>query len=143
MREIVDLLSAQAVLYNVQFHTHYEEQLPYVYCEPNQLKKVFINIIKNAIEVMPNGGKITIAINSIKDQLIQISIRDQGTGIPKDKIKKLGEPFYTTKEKGTGLGLMVSYRIIEEHNGSIEVESEEGIGTLFRIKLPLNHLVNS
>ncbi|MFB3162694.1 ATP-binding protein [Neobacillus sp. 179-J 1A1 HS] len=143
MREIVDLLSAQAVLYNVQFHTLYEEQLPYVYCEPNQLKKVFINIIKNAIEVMPNGGKITIAINSIKDQLIQISIRDQGTGIPKDKIKKLGEPFYTTKEKGTGLGLMVSYRIIEEHNGSIEVESEEGIGTLFRIKLPLNHLVNS
>ncbi|MDQ0972906.1 two-component system, sporulation sensor kinase E [Neobacillus niacini] len=143
MREIVDLLSAQAVLYNVQFQTHYEEQLPYVYCEPNQLKKVFINIIKNAIEVMPNGGKITIAINSIKDQFIQISIRDQGTGIPKDKIKKLGEPFYTTKEKGTGLGLMVSYRIIEEHNGSIEVESEEGIGTLFRIKLPLNHLVNS
>lgn len=143
MRDIVDLLSAQAVLYNVQFHTHYDEKLPYVYCEPNQLKKVFINLIKNAIEVMPNGGVITIVINSIKDQFIQISIRDQGTGIPKDKIKKLGVPFYTTKEKGTGLGLMVSYRIIEEHNGSIEVESEEGIGTLFKIRIPLNHLVEN
>ncbi|MDQ1004001.1 two-component system, sporulation sensor kinase E [Neobacillus niacini] len=140
MRETVELLSPQAVLYNVQFHTHYEDQLPYVYCEPNQLKKVFINLIKNAIEVMPNGGEITIAINSIKDQYIVISIRDEGTGIPKDKIKKLGEPFYTTKEKGTGLGLMVSYRIIEEHNGSMEVESEEGIGTLFKIRIPLNHL---
>lgn len=143
MREIVDLLSAQAVLYNVQFHTHYEDKLPFVYCEPNQLKKVFINLIKNAIEVMPSGGEITIVINSIKDQFIQILIRDKGTGIPKDKIKKLGEPFYTTKEKGTGLGLMVSYRIIEEHNGSIEVESEEGIGTLFKIRIPLNHLVTN
>ncbi|WHY02186.1 ATP-binding protein [Neobacillus sp. DY30] len=141
MRETIDLLSAQAVLYNVQFYTHYEEQLPHVYCEPNQLKKVFINLIKNAIEVMPNGGEITIAINSIKDQFIQISIRDEGMGIPVDKIKKLGEPFYTTKEKGTGLGLMVSYRIIEEHNGSIEVDSEEGIGTLFKIKIPLKPFI--
>lgn len=139
MREVVDLLSPQAVLYNVQFHTHYEDQLPYVFCEPNQLKKVFINLIKNAIEVMPNGGEIIISINSINDQYILISIRDKGTGIPKDRIKKLGEPFYTTKEKGTGLGLMVSYRIIEEHNGRIEVESEEGKGTLFKIRIPINH----
>jgi two-component system, sporulation sensor kinase E len=140
MRETVDLLNPQAVLYNVQFHTHYDDQIPYVYCEPNQLKKVFINLIKNAIEVMPTGGKITIAINSINNQFILISIRDEGSGIPKDKINKLGEPFYTTKEKGTGLGLMVSYRIIEEHNGSIEVESEEGIGSLFKIRIPVNHL---
>ncbi len=140
MRETVDLLSAQAVLYNVQFHTHYEDKLEYVNCEPNQLKKVFINLIKNAIEVMPNGGVIKISISTINDQFIQISICDQGKGIPSDQIKKLGEPFYTTKEKGTGLGLMVSYRIIEEHNGSIEVESKEGIGTLFKIRIPLNHL---
>ncbi len=143
MRETVDLLSAQAVLYNVQFLTHYEDKLPYIYCEPNQLKKVFINLIKNAIEVMPNGGEINIAIHSVKDEIIQITIRDEGAGIPTEKIKKLGEPFYTTKEKGTGLGLMVSYRIIEEHNGSIEVESEEGIGTLFKISIPLNHIAEN
>lgn len=142
MRETVDLLNAQAVLYNVQFHTHYESNLPFVFCEPNQLKKVFINLIKNAIEVMPSGGNITVAINRNEEQYIQISIKDEGIGIPKEKIKKIGEPFYTTKEKGTGLGLMVSYRIIEEHNGSIQVESEEGIGTVFKINLPLNHSFN-
>ncbi|MEH7012959.1 ATP-binding protein [Neobacillus niacini] len=143
MRETVDLLSAQAVLYNVQFDTYYEAKLPLLYCEPNQLKKVFINLIKNAIEVMPSGGKINIAINSLEEQYIQISIKDEGFGIPKDKIKKLGEPFYTTKEKGTGLGLMVSYRIIEEHKGSIQVDSEEGIGTRFQITLPFSHIAKS
>jgi two-component system, sporulation sensor kinase E len=60
-------------------------------------------------------------------------------GIPKEIIKKLGEPFYTTKERGTGLGLMVSYKIIEEHRGTIEIESEEGKGTIFHITLPLVH----
>lgn len=142
MRETVDLLSAQAVLYNVQFNTDYEANLPFVYCEPNQLKKVFINLIKNAIEVMPNGGQITITINKTEEQNVQICIQDEGMGIPKDKIKKLGEPFYTTKEKGTGLGLMVSYRIIEEHTGNIQVESEERKGTIFKITLPINHFLN-
>ncbi|WP_310192418.1 ATP-binding protein [Neobacillus niacini] len=138
MRETVDLLRPQAVLYNVQFDTRYEENLPFIFCEPNQLKKVFINLIKNGIEVMPSGGTITIKINQLDDQFIQISIQDEGIGIPKDILHKLGEPFYTTKEKGTGLGLMVSYRIVEEHKGSIQIESEEGIGTTFQIVLPLD-----
>ena len=142
MRETVELLSAQAVLFNVQFETYYGNNLPLLYCEPNQLKKVFINLIKNAIEVMSDGGKITVTINSVEDQYLQISIQDEGIGIPKDKIRKLGEPFYTTKEKGTGLGLMVSYRIIEEHNGHIQIESEEGIGTTFHIILPIRTIVN-
>lgn len=142
MRETVDLLSAQAVLFNVQFDTHYEDNLPLLYCEPNQLKKVFINLIKNAIEVMSDGGTITVSIKAVDEQYIQVSIQDEGMGIPKEKIKKLGEPFYTTKEKGTGLGLMVSYRIIEEHKGRIQVESEEGAGTSFHLILPIN-LMNS
>lgn len=138
VKETVDLLNAQAVLYNVQFKTLYESNLPLVYCEPNQLKKVFINIIKNAIEVMPDGGNITITIIKIGYNHIQVSIQDEGSGIPKGKIQKLGEPFYTTKERGTGLGLMVSYRIIEEHKGIIEIDSEDGKGTVFHITMPLN-----
>ncbi|WP_232233851.1 PAS domain-containing sensor histidine kinase [Bacillus sp. J33] len=136
MKETVDLLSAQAVLHNVQFRTYYENDLPLVFCEPNQMKKVFINIIKNAIEVMPKGGYITISLQKCSGNKIQISIRDEGTGIPNHKIKKLGEPFYTTKERGTGLGLMVTYKIIEEHKGTIEVESKLGKGTVFHIYLP-------
>ncbi|NUH86045.1 PAS domain S-box protein [Bacillus firmus] len=137
MKETVDLLSAQAVLHNVQFRTYYEQNLPKVFCESNQMKKVFINIIKNAIEVMPKGGYITVSIQKVSDHKVHISIKDEGTGIPAHKIKKLGEPFYTTKERGTGLGLMVTYKIIEEHKGTIEVESKMGEGTVFHIYLPL------
>jgi two-component system, sporulation sensor kinase E len=138
MKETVELLNAQAILYNVQFNTHYGDNLPLLYCEPNQLKKVFINIIKNAIEVMPDGGIISIKLKRIEHNSIYISIQDEGMGIAQDKIKKLGEPFYTTKESGTGLGLMVSYQIIEEHKGTIQIESEEGKGTTFHLTLPLD-----
>ncbi len=138
MQETIDLLQAHAVLHNVQFVTSLEGDLPSIFCEPNQLKKVFINLIKNAIEVMPNGGSISVIVKKMKDHQIYISIQDEGMGISKEKMKKLGEPFYTTKERGTGLGLMVSYKIIEEHKGTIRIESEEGKGTVFHILLPLN-----
>ncbi|TYS61195.1 PAS domain S-box protein [Sutcliffiella horikoshii] len=137
MKETLDLLSAQASLENVQFITSIEEGLPDIYCEPNQLKQVFINILKNAIEVMPKGGTVSVGLEKIEGEQVLISIRDEGTGIPEDKLKKLGEPFYTTKERGTGLGLMVSYKIVEEHNGTIEVSSKLGKGTTFHIKLPI------
>lgn len=124
-------------MHNIQIEATYE-QVPPIYCEPRQLKQVFINILKNAIEVMPNGGTITVSVEHVGDD-IRIAIRDEGSGIPKDKIKKLGAPFYTTKERGTGLGLMVSYKIIEEHHGRIDVESEVGVGTTFYITLPINN----
>lgn len=136
MKETVDFLNAQAMLHNVQIQTFFDKELPFIFCEPNQMKKVFINLIKNAIEVMPKGGMITVIMESTTDQTLHISIRDEGAGISKDKIKKLGQPFFTTKEKGTGLGLMVTYKIIEEHKGSIIVESEMGVGSIFHIYLP-------
>jgi|GEM_PF-299324 len=137
MKDTIDLLGAQATMHNVQITAKYSESLPLIYCEPNQLKQVFINILKNAIEVMPKGGIIDVKIERLCEEFIRISIKDQGCGIPEDKIKKLGEPFYTTKERGTGLGLMVSFKIIEEHRGKIEVESEVGVGTTFYITLPI------
>lgn len=136
MKDTVELLNAQAVLYNVQFRTYYQEDLPNILCEPNQLKKVFVNMIKNAIESMQKGGRITVVMESGEDEQIRISIQDEGFGIPPEKLKKLGEPFYTTKERGTGLGLMVSYKIIEEHKGRIQVESQEKVGSTFHIYLP-------
>ncbi|MBP3038405.1 PAS domain-containing protein [Bacillaceae bacterium Marseille-Q3522] len=136
--ETVELLNAQAVLFDVQFQTSFPKDLPMIYCERNQLKKVFINLIKNAIEVMMSGGLITISIVEEKEKQIRISVEDQGCGIPEDKLKRLGEPFYTTKERGTGLGLMVSYKIVKEHNGYIEVESELNKGTIFHIYLPIH-----
>lgn len=136
MKETVDLLKAQAVLHNVQIDVHYVRSLPKIYCEPNQLKKVFINLIKNAIEVMPKGGTITVHLDRTDTKQIQVSIHDEGDGMPQEVINKLGEPFYTTKERGTGLGLMVSFKIIEEHNGTIKIDSQIGEGTTFHICLP-------
>jgi two-component system, sporulation sensor kinase E len=87
---------------------------------------------------MPNGGNITITTKRMESNQVHISIQDEGEGISKDRVKKLGEPFYTTKERGTGLGLMVSYKIIEEHQGLIQIESELGKGSIFHIFLPLD-----
>ncbi|MBT2695210.1 PAS domain S-box protein [Bacillus sp. ISL-55] len=137
MNETAALLTAQAVLHDVQIRTLYDDDLPELLCEPNQLKKVFINIIKNAIEVMPKGGLVSVMISQAPGNRLHICIQDEGEGIPAEKIKKLGEPFYTTKERGTGLGLMVSFKIIEEHGGTIEIESKVGDGTSFHIYLPI------
>lgn len=137
MKETLELLTAEALLNNVRFETDFEDEECNIFCEGNQLKQVFINIIKNALEVMPDGGTIRIKSSQVTEKYVCISIIDQGNGISKEKLKKLGEPFYTTKERGTGLGLMVSYKIIEEHNGYIEVESEVDKGTSFYIYLPM------
>lgn len=137
VKDTMDLLHAQANLGNVQMHLNVLDEIPLIYCEQNQLKQVFINILKNAIEVMPRKGNVYVSIQRKGEEHIVISLRDEGCGMAEDKLKRLGEPFYTTKERGTGLGLMVSYKIIEEHQGIIEVESEEGVGTVFHLTLPL------
>lgn len=137
MKDTIDLLNAQANLSNVQMHLDLIDDIPPIYCEPNQLKQVFINILKNAIEVMPDGGNIFVTMRTLDRDHVVISLKDEGIGMTEDKLKRLGEPFYTTKERGTGLGLMVSYKIIEEHQGEIMVESEEGKGTVFHLTLPV------
>ncbi|MCU9612296.1 ATP-binding protein [Caldibacillus lycopersici] len=137
MEDTIDLLHAQALMDNIQFEKHFTEPMINCYCEPNQIKQVFINIVKNAIEVMGNGGTIKVSMDETVDDYLRISIHDQGQGIPEEKLHILGQPFYTTKEQGTGLGLMVSYKIMKEHGGRIDVESEIGKGTVFHILLPL------
>ncbi|WP_052343652.1 PAS domain-containing sensor histidine kinase [Bacillus massiliigorillae] len=136
VEETITLLSAESILYNIVFVKQLYENPLLLYCESNQLKQVFINIIKNAIESMGSGGYITISTTLHNEKMVKISISDEGCGIPEEKVKKLGEPFYTTKDRGTGLGLMVSYKIIEEHKGWIEVESIVNKGTVFSIFLP-------
>ncbi|MTH54295.1 PAS domain S-box protein [Bacillus mangrovi] len=136
MKETMELLNAQAIFSNVQLELRESGEIPSIYCEPNQMKQVFINILKNAIEVMPNGGMVKTILKMKDSQNLCIQISDEGNGIPEDKLKRLGEPFYTTKDRGTGLGLMVSYKIIEEHCGQVTVESEVGKGTTFYITLP-------
>lgn len=135
IHEVTTLLEAQALMKNVQIVSEVEETI-FVYCNGSQLKQVFINLIKNAIEAMNNGGIISTSVKK-HEQYAIIKICDQGKGIPKDKLDQLGRPFFSTKEKGTGLGLMVTYQIIENHQGKMEVQSEKEVGTCFTITLPI------
>lgn len=134
-KQVVSFSAAQALLKNVDIIEHFDDINATLICEGNQIKQVLINLIKNAIEAMPNGGKLEISVEQVENGL-QVKIKDSGIGIPEEILPKLGEPFYTLKEKGTGLGLMVSFRIIESHKGTISFVSEENEGTTVIITLP-------
>ncbi|WAH39159.1 ATP-binding protein [Alicyclobacillus dauci] len=104
------------------------------------MKQVFINVVKNAIEAMPNGGRLSINLATNNDT-VSIQFIDEGIGIPADVVPRIGEPFYTTKQSGTGLGVMVSQKIIIAHHGTIDISSEVGKGTTVNICLPITPLI--
>jgi PAS domain S-box-containing protein len=135
IRNVLSLMEFDARKKNVTFYFESAHDSILVRCDENRLKQVFLNFVKNGIEAMPSGGKIMVRIE-LKEGEVQISIEDTGVGIPPERLKKLGEPFYTTKKTGNGLGLMVSFKIIEGHKGRIVVESEVNKGTTFNILLP-------
>lgn len=109
---------------------------PSVMLDPGQIRQVFYNLVKNALEAMPDGGSLGIAV-SAGDAFLRIDFLDSGVGIPEEALGRIFEPYHTTKAKGNGLGLMIVKRIVEAHGGQIEVASREGKGTRFRILLPL------
>jgi len=100
-----------------------------------QIKQALLNLIKNAMQAMTPGGTLTIETGQNTEE-VWVSVADTGGGIPADKVNMIFEPFYTTKKKGTGLGLMIVQRIVRQHGGHIELESRVGQGTTFRIWLP-------
>ncbi|HTZ19160.1 MAG TPA: ATP-binding protein, partial [Dissulfurispiraceae bacterium] len=110
--------------------------LPLAVVDANQLSQVFVNLVLNAIDAMPEGGALTVR-SYVTDSSVTIQFADTGVGMPKERLMKIFDPFYTTKEKGTGLGLAVSYNIIKKMNGIISVDSELGKGTTFTITIPI------
>ena len=138
LTDVITLLEAIAIVKNIEVTKEFEPDSILVKCEGNQIKQVFLNIFKNAIEAVPNKGKIHIKVTQLKKDSVRIRFIDNGPGIPNDFLSRLGEPFYTTKEKGTGLGLMVSYKIIEDHQGSINIKSGLNKGTTVDIILPVS-----
>jgi len=136
LNHTITLLETQAIMNNVQIVTDFTQEELVFLCDENNMKQVFINIMKNAIEAMPNGGMLTIETMREENKAV-IRFTDTGCGIDEAKLAKLGQPFYTTKEQGTGLGLMVTYSIIENHRGSLSVASKLNEGSTFSIELPL------
>lgn len=137
LEKTLELLSPQALMHDIQFELVMEEAPIFIRCEKNQLKQVFLNILKNAMEAMPEGGYIRIQLEKGGEDECLVSVQDQGCGIPEQLLPRLGEPFYTLKEKGTGLGLMICHKIVKQHNGTITYQSKEQEGTLVQIKLPV------
>jgi PAS domain S-box len=135
MQDVLRFLDSEAHLHNIVFKTVYTEESCAISCEENQLKQVFINLLKNAIEAMPGGGNVHISVQRKGDR-IAISITDEGIGIPEEMISKIGDPFFTGKETGTGLGIMVSQRIINSHQGTLDIQSQVNVGTSVKLTLP-------
>jgi signal transduction histidine kinase len=110
--------------------------MPAITMDGNQLSQVIVNIVLNAADAMPNGGILTIR-SRVENNSIVIDFEDTGVGIDKENLRRIFDPFYTTKEHGTGLGLAVSYSIIKKLNGSLTVESDLNKGSRFMITLPM------
>ena len=136
IQDVITLINAQFMLNNISINLYMDQKLPMILCDENRLKQVFINLLQNAIEAMPTGGEIYINVIDSNNGKIAIEIKDEGIGIQEERIATLGEPFYTTKEKGTGLGLMTCYKIIESHKGELTFQSKINEGTAVSIVLP-------
>jgi len=134
LQEVLDLNANLCRKQDIEL-IHHLGDLPPIQADPDQLQQVFVNLVLNAMQAMPGGGRLEVTSRFEEEQII-IQVSDTGMGIPPDKLDKIFNPFYTLKEKGTGLGLFTAFRIVQEHGGTIDVKSREGEGTSFTIYLP-------
>jgi len=143
LERVLSLVEKQALFQNIKITKKLHPRIPMAMIDITQIQQVFMNIILNAAEAMEGKGSLTIGTQLLKDgRFMEIGFTDTGFGIPQENMKRLFEPFFTTKEetKGIGLGLAISYGIIKNHGGTIEVKSQVGEGTTFIIKLPVEKM---
>ena len=137
VRKTLELLRPELDNRRLQVRVRTARQLPLAPLDPTQIQQVLVNLIKNAMQAMTKGGALNVQTGEGSDG-VWVSIADTGGGIPQEELNRIFEPFYTTKKKGSGLGLMIVQRIVRAHGGRIELESQVGRGTTFRIWLPLH-----
>jgi two-component system sporulation sensor kinase A len=137
VRQVATLMETEAIMKNIVLCITLAEQELVVDCDENQLKQVFINLIKNGMESMAQGGRLTIS-SACTGEAASITFVDHGSGMTPEQLERIGQPFFTTKSGGTGLGLTVSLAIIENHKGMVLIKSEPGQGTSFVIEIPLS-----
>ncbi len=135
--ETLDLLRPEFENRDQTIQQRLDQSLPKVSFDPGQIKQVLVNLAKNAMQAMTKGGVLTVQTGATSTE-VWMSLSDTGGGIPEDQLNRIFQPFFTTKKKGSGLGLMIVQRIVREHGGRIELESDAGRGTAFRIWLPLH-----
>jgi two-component system NtrC family sensor kinase len=136
LQYILNLMSKQLSEANVKVVADFFGAIPSIRAVGSQMQQVFINLILNAVDAMPEGGVLKITTRKLKNG-VEIMFQDQGMGIPAEKQSNIFEPFFSTKDGGTGLGLTVSYNIVTAHGGTLEMIPERGPGACFRIFLPI------
>lgn len=136
IQSVLKLTGHQIAKSNISLKTQFEEDLPSVSVDPGQMKQVFLNLIINAVQAMPNGGTLTVESHQNKSEIV-CKFSDTGMGISKEQQEKLFTPFFTGKERGTGLGLAIVHRILEGQKGKIEFTTKENQGTTFTVSLPI------
>ena len=138
---MVNLVRAEASNQRIAIEVHPDSELPKVETDNDQFRRALLNLLINSIQAMPNGGRIEVRTgldrSSLGTDSIFIRISDTGAGIPKENMPRLFEPYFTTKPNGFGLGLAIVSRVIQDHGGTIQVESEIGRGTAFTIFMPI------
>jgi len=137
LQDVLALVNKQLEHGKIETELNLASDLPPILAIPNNLRQVFLNLILNAVDAMPDGGRLTITTQMLDEGQVGITIRDDGRGIPAEDLSHIYEPFFTTKEHGTGLGLPISYGIVEAHNGQMQVESVVGKGTTFSLRFPV------
>lgn len=137
VESVLDFMYFEISQQDIAIEKEYDRRIPLIMVDEDQIKQAFFNIIKNAIQAMPTGGVLR-TTTRLRDSQVEVTFSDTGVGVPKEKINRVFEPFYTTKEGGSGLGLMMVYRIIKDHAGTLTFTSEEGKGTKVTVSLPLH-----
>jgi len=143
VREMVKFIEPEARKKTVKINTSFGAALPAVQWDPDRIKQVLLNLLLNALQATGQGGAITVTTEHVKenahDQFVRIAVADTGVGISSENLEKLFSPFFTTKgREGSGLGLMTCHYIVDQHRGSIDVESQLGAGSTFRLNLPID-----
>jgi signal transduction histidine kinase len=138
LESTIEILRHEVNKKGLRLETHLEP-LPFVPCHPGKVNQVFLNLLLNAVQACDRGGTVTARTQAEPGKGVVVEIQDNGSGIKREHLPHLFEPFFTTKPvgEGTGLGLSVSFGIVRDHGGAIEVESEVGRGSTFRVRLPL------
>lgn len=140
MNEVIDILQPKAILSNTIIECEYDDiGEPIIYGCENRLKQMMINLVKNALESVEMGGYVRIYVGYNSKDCIQLSVSDEGRGMDQTMLENIFDPFYTTKEQGTGLGLLLVQSVVDEHRGRVTVESEEGKGTVFIVDFDLSN----
>ncbi|HZO86147.1 MAG TPA: ATP-binding protein [Verrucomicrobiae bacterium] len=137
VRATIELLRPEIDNRGIVFEQKLLRQLPQVRMDPAQIQQALVNLVRNALQAMTKGGVLRLQTGQSSEN-VWVSVADTGSGIPADHVKRIFEPFYTTKKKGSGLGLMIVQRIVRDHGGGIELESRVDEGSTFRIWLPLH-----